>query len=80
MMLMICQILTKKEYNANIILPILPMLLASFLLIRKPEMYSLGYEHILEIYFKCSTLIFSPIAIIGLILRKCEEYDKKHYG
>ena len=79
-MLMICQILTRKEYNADIILPILPMLLASFLLIKGPEMYSLGYEHILDVYFKCSAFIFSPIAILGFILRKCEDYDKRHNG
>lgn len=79
-MLILCQIVTKKEYNTDIILPILPMLLASFQLIREPETYNLGYEHILDVYFKSSILIFSPIAIIGLILRKCEEYDKKHYG
>lgn len=42
-------------------------------------MYSLGYKHILDIYFKCSTSIFCPIAIWELILRKLEEYDKKHY-
>lgn len=79
LMLILCQILAKKEYSSNIILPILPLLLSSFILIRQPEMYSLGYKHILDIYFKCSTSIFCPIAIWKLILRKLEEYDKKHY-
>ena len=63
MMLILCQILTKKEYNANIILPILPMLLASFLLIKDPEQYLLGYEHVLQVYTNCSAFFLALLAL-----------------
>ena len=49
-------------------------------LIRSPENYTLGHEYALSTFLRSSAITYTPIAIIGFIIRKCKEYDIKHKG
>ena len=44
----LCSILSKYKYKLEVFFLIAPSLTASFILLRSPENYSLGYKHILE--------------------------------
>ena len=47
---------------------------------RSPENYTLGHEYALSTFLRSSAITYTPIAIIGFIIRKCKEYDIKHKG
>lgn len=79
-LLCLCTALSGYRYKLEILILIIPMLTASFYLIRSTDNYSLGHQYVLSIFFKCSAFTFCPIGIIGFILRKCKEYDIKHKG
>lgn len=73
----LCSILSKYKYKLEVAFLIIPSLTASFILLRSPENYSLGYKHVLNIFFQCSAYIYSPIGIYGFIHSKCIEYELK---
>ena len=79
-MLCLCSVLAKRRYKLEILILICPMLAASFYLIRSPENYTLGHEYALSTFLRSSAITYTPIAIIGFIIRKCKEYDIKHKG
>ena len=79
-MLCLCSVLAKRRYKLEILILICPVLAASFYLIRSPENYPLGHEYALSIFLRSSAIAYAPIAFIGFIIRKCEEYDIKHKG
>lgn len=76
--MIICAAIAKHKFLIEIPILILPTLGASYLLITRPENYSLGYEYILQTFLQSSLITYMPISLFQFIYRKCIEYDIRH--
>ena len=76
----LCSSISKRRYKLEVFILILPVLMTSFKLLMSPSDYILGHKYALTTFLQASAILYTPFAILGLVYRKCIEYDKKQKG